>query len=85
MEKKSKPYMRKEKIVISDIMYEILTSPLLQEIYGTNDPGEIAVKIFENHMKEKIKRGDFEGILGNEEIYKAFDITPESKSKTLSK
>jgi len=81
MEKKSKPYMRKEKIVISDIMYEILTSPLLQEIYGTNDPGEIAVKILENHIKEKIKRGDFEGIPGSEEIYQVFGTKPE-KNKT---
>lgn len=73
--------MKKEEILVSDTMYDVLNSPLLKKMYGTNDPDEIAGKIFKEYIEERIRRGDFEGKPGSEEIYRAFDARPEPKNK----
>ena len=60
------------KILVSDVLEEFFRTSCLQKYYGTTDSGEIAGKILVDHLKERIKRGDFEHIHWKEDIYKIF-------------
>ena len=73
--------MKKIRLELSDIMYEVLTSPVMKELYGSEDPSIIILKILEENMVQRIKRGDFENFPFKEDIYRAFNARPEKKEK----
>jgi hypothetical protein len=53
MNNESRPYRRKEEVVVSDTMYEALTSPPVQEYYKTSDINVIVEKVLKNHLKKE--------------------------------
>lgn len=84
MSERGLSYVRKLKVPLTDIMYDVLTSPLLKEMYKTDNPGEILAKMFEEGMRLKIERGDFEDHPEKEEIYRAFKARPKPQAKKSS-
>jgi len=53
MGEEDQSYSRKEKVPVSDAMYDALNSPAIREHFGTNDINIIVQKALRNYLKKE--------------------------------